>query len=1585
LEERTLLASLTVALTSHTIAESAGVGAITATVTRADADLSQPLTVYLTTSDPTEASVPATVIIPANQASATFSVNGVEDNVPDGGSTSVTISGQAAFSVPIQLDSAFGNSGTVSQNDVTSAVALQPNGKIVTVGYRDTGSAPNYFDFVVSRYNPDGTPDVSFGGTGTVVTDLTGQKDIAEAVAIQSDGKIVVGGTVYNGPKYAFGLARYNSDGSLDAGFGQGGTVIDFQSANSYYNQILNLVIQPDGRILAGGNLDNESAGGINFAVVRYNTDGTRDTSFGSGGVATTNLGLGDRAYGLALQADGKVVLAGVSSEGNSISVFALTRYTTAGQLDATFGSGGVVITDLQGTYEEAHDLVIQPDGKIVVAGQVDSSGAFPPVNDFAVARYNADGSLDGGFGSSGTTVTDFGADDTTSGTALQPDGRIVVAGTTSNGTHAGIARYTPNGALEVSDFSTPSGTQASRVLVQADGKIILVGTYNNNFGFLERFTGAEIDSGSDTLTVTDNEGPQAPAFTSGTSALFSGGSAGTFTVTTAGNPVAAITESGALPTGVTFVDNHNGTATLSGTPAAGRGAIYSLTLTAANAVAPNAVQTFTLTVDHAPVANGDSYSLVEDTTLNVPATSVLANDTDADGDPLMPHLVGAPGHGSATLSSDGSITYTPAPNFIGTDGFSYRVNDGILNSNTATVTLTITQPNRAPVAANDAFTTNANQPLTVAPLVTSLYLNSQPGDYIGQGQTLGYTQATGQFSVSRNSDQGISISYQDAFNPAVYWYLDFAAPGNAVLTVGQYLNVQRYPFQATSQPGLSVYGEGRGCNTLTGNFTVTDVLYDSAGNVLHFAANFEQHCEGMTPALFGTIQYEAPGLQNSVLANDTDADGDPLTAALVSGPTHGSLAFHTDGTFTYTPAPNFAGTDSFTYKANDGQADSNVATVTLAVDQAPAFTSASATTFTAGAAGTFTVATSGFPTAAITESGALPSGLRFTDNGNSTATLSGTPAAGSGGVFALTFTANNGVTPNATQTFTLTIHQAPVFTSPNAATFTVGSASGLTVTTSGVPAVSTLTEAGKLPGGMTFVDNHNGTATLSGTRTTTGTYRLTFTASNGVLPNATQTFTLTVAAASGQAPAFTSANAATFTVGVAGSFTVATTGLPVATLTEAGKLPAGVTFVDNHNGTATLRGTPTGTGTYRLTFTASNGSAPNATQTFTLTTAAATGQAPAFNSGAAATFTVGTAGSFTITTTGSPAATLTQSGTLPGGVTFTNNGNGTATLSGTPAAGTGGTYTLTLTASNGIAPNSTQTFTLTVNSSGQAPAFTSANTATFTVGAAGTFTVTTTGNPVSSLTESGALPSGVTFTDNGTGSASLRGTPAAGTGGTYVLTLTASNGVVPNATQSFTLTVNQAPAFTSANHASFAVGAAGTFTITTTGFPFVNSLTESGALPSGVTFVNNRNGTATLRGTPAAGTAGTYTLTFTAINGVAPKAMQTFTLTVTGGGALLTADVAGSFNLLASGPPASAPTAQTAKEAGGVTSTARGAGNVRGPSGGDGLRSTGAILDLLFQSDRSFHALAGRNDDDGLDAQSLDGFFQRDDLVAVK
>jgi hypothetical protein len=402
--------------------------------------------------------------------------------------------------------------------------------------------------------------------------------------------------------------------------------------------------------------------------------------------------------------------------------------------------------------------------------------------------------------------------------------------------------------------------------------------------------------------------------------------------------------------------------------------------------------------------------------------------------------------------------------------------------------------------------------------------------------------------------------------------------------------------------------------------------------------------------------------------------------------------------------------------------------------------------------------------------------------------------------------------------------------------------------------------------------------------------------------------------------PAFTSAASTTFPIGGPGSFTVTASGSPTPTLSSGpisgcvpSTLPTGVSF---NAASGVLSGTPlTGSaGTYTLCFTATNDLGV-ATQPFTLTVVNA---APAITSANSTTFSIGSAGTFTVTATGYPAPTLSNAAfsgctpsTLPSGVTFVA---GTGVLAGTPAAGTSGTYTLCINATNGEGPAATQNFTLTV---GSPPAITSAGTTTFTVGSAGTFTVTTTGTPTPTLSNAAfgsctpSLPTGVAFNAS---TGVLSGTPAAGTVGTYTVCVNANNGIGSPATQTLTLTVNQGPAITSAGTTTFGIGSLGTFTVTATGSPAptLSNAAFSGCtpstLPSGVSFTAS---TGLLSGTPATGTAGTYTLCINANNGVGSPATQTFTLTVgsvpaitSAGTATFTVGSAGSFTVTATGSP---------------------------------------------------------------------------------
>ena len=318
------------------------------------------------------------------------------------------------------LDTGFDTDGKVttdfgSRFEEASGVAIQPDGKIVAAG---TSGDFSLSDFALARYNGDGSLDSSFDIDGKVTTDF-GSLDQALGVAIQPSGKIVAAGFSGVFPLVDFVLARYNRDGSLDTSFDADGKVTtDFGSSSELATSVS---IQPDGRIVAAG------FSGDDFALARYNGDGSLDTSFDTDGKVTTDFGsfgqASEVAHGVAIQPNGKIVAAGFSGD-FPLSDFALARYNGDGSLDTRFDTDGKVTTDF-GSFDQALGVAMEHDGRIVAAG---TSGDFSLL-DFALARYNGDGSLDTSFDTDGKVTTDFGSFDQASEVAIQPNGRIVAAG----------------------------------------------------------------------------------------------------------------------------------------------------------------------------------------------------------------------------------------------------------------------------------------------------------------------------------------------------------------------------------------------------------------------------------------------------------------------------------------------------------------------------------------------------------------------------------------------------------------------------------------------------------------------------------------------------------------------------------------------------------------------------------------------------------------------------------------------------------------------------------------------------------------------------------------------------------------------------------------------------------------------------------------------------------------------------------------------------------------------------------------------------------------------------------------------------
>ena len=369
-------------------------------------------------------------------------------------------------------DTTFGTGGYTlvpaslnGSDDRIDDIAIDPLGRIVAVG--QAADASSQSGFSVMRFTASGQLDTTFDGDGLVQTFLqnastTATSSSAAAVALQADGKIVVGGTVVGSIYYTardFAVARYNDDGSLDTTFGSGGyTTTDFVGDDDSVND---LAIQSDGKIVAVGDVDTNGATSNDFGLARYNADGSLDTTFdGDGRVMTdidpTVFSSQDAAASVALEGDGQIVVAGYSAiryttYSTSLYDFAVARYNTDGSLDASFGSGsalaGTVRVNMSSASDYATDVAIQADGKYVVAGYDGASAT----SSFQLARILDDGQLDTTFTGDGKVSTrfpDFGYPTTltrTGGLNIQPDGNILVAGwlgTTGGTRDIAIARY---------------------------------------------------------------------------------------------------------------------------------------------------------------------------------------------------------------------------------------------------------------------------------------------------------------------------------------------------------------------------------------------------------------------------------------------------------------------------------------------------------------------------------------------------------------------------------------------------------------------------------------------------------------------------------------------------------------------------------------------------------------------------------------------------------------------------------------------------------------------------------------------------------------------------------------------------------------------------------------------------------------------------------------------------------------------------------------------------------------------------------------------------------------------------------------
>ena len=385
---------------------------------------------------------------------------------------------------PGSLDLSFGDQGKKiitagTGNAFGQGIVISDDGKILIAGIASNGTDN---DFVLMRLFSDGNVDPEFGDNGEVFTDFAGLTDIAESIAVDSLDRIVVAGTTDSGDGFWFAVARYWPDGQPDSTFGVNGRVMIQVGITAFCKAV---VIQPDQKILLGGYATNPASGTNEFTLVRLDSNGKPDDTFGDQGIVLTNLEIGAAvANALTIQPDGKIVQAGQALRDATFRwEIAIVRYHDDGSLDASWDEDGIAFTSIPNVDATINTIAIKSNNKIIVGGY---SGTAPSNNLFLVARYETSGVPDLLFGDHGIIINSFGAQDNQiTDLVLQPDGHIIVAGSSLSGIgdRFSIARLDNGGDLDASFGNggvviTPIGANAGigAIALQNDGKLVVVG-----------------------------------------------------------------------------------------------------------------------------------------------------------------------------------------------------------------------------------------------------------------------------------------------------------------------------------------------------------------------------------------------------------------------------------------------------------------------------------------------------------------------------------------------------------------------------------------------------------------------------------------------------------------------------------------------------------------------------------------------------------------------------------------------------------------------------------------------------------------------------------------------------------------------------------------------------------------------------------------------------------------------------------------------------------------------------------------------------------------------------------------------------
>jgi uncharacterized delta-60 repeat protein len=686
--------------------------------------------------------------------------------------------------------------------------------------------------------------------------------------------------------------------GTLDPSFGGGDGIAKFDLPGYYSVEARGVAVQPDGKTVLAGKADSPS--GLQAAVFRLNVDGTLDTSFSADGVATVAIdGQNAQFYDTALQSDGKIVASGSVGWGSNFMVL-VARFDANGTLDTTFDGDGMVTTDLTPRDENGFSMALQTDGKIVVCGNILSDST----DGFLFLRYTTTGALDPTFSLDGIQKYNSGGSGSLGrSVAIQPDGKIVGAG---YGPSAGsgargimLVRLNEDGTFDTSFdgdgivttlFPGTDFSEGYDVAILPDGRLTAVG--NGAVNSMGQAVIARYLSTGELDNSFDQDGRKVFEFSPDSQ----GSTLTTVTADHTGRIVAAgytafpsdgllmrFNEDGSLDAGF-GVGNFLLAPGIVFTNAGGSEEIYDMNIQPDGRIvtvgrSDGSVVAIRYQGDTSAVA--DQYSATEDAILQIAAPGVLANDTIVDVNPGAA-LVDAPVHAAAfVLNPDGSFDYTPVANYNGPDAFTYQLVDGSFASNIVAVSINVQPVNDPPSAADDSYNYPFHSPYTVS-------------------------AANG--VLSNDSDIDGDTLHAILVTPPAGGTLDLQDDGSFTFS---YSNGSTNTFSFTYK-----------VNDGTVDGPTVSVTLSRLPNQPPVAANDFYQMPFASPL---TV-FAADG----VLKNDSDAEDQPITAAVISAPATGTLTFEPDGSFTYAFAASFVGSVTFTYKLSDGQDESDPATVTL-------------------------------------------------------------------------------------------------------------------------------------------------------------------------------------------------------------------------------------------------------------------------------------------------------------------------------------------------------------------------------------------------------------------------------------------------------------------------------------------------------------------------------------------------------------------------------------------------------------------------------------------------------------------------------